>query len=205
MKKVILLLALLTCLFFVTGCTMVRIDTNSIDNTINVILSKENKLYNRVGKGYKYYIPRGVIYIDTDEFNDKLYSNGNYYYLYIDAISYYYQKKITYQKNEQAYYSKVIHTKDKDGYVEIIEQDKKYLVRFAYNYARIETLVDKKDINNVILNASYILSTVKFNHNVIKLMLDDEYFTNKEESYDLFNSTGSDFNDKKVVEAESDN
>lgn len=205
MKKVILLLALLTCLFFVTGCTMVRIDTDSIDNTINVILSKENKLYNRVGKGYKYYIPRGVIYIDTDEFNDKLYSNGNYYYLYIDAISYYYQKKITYQKNEQAYYSKVIHTKDKDGYVEIIEQDKKYLVRFAYNYARIETLVDKKDINNVILNASYILSTVKFNHNVIKLMLDDEYFTNKEESYDLFNSTGSDFNDKKVVEAESDN
>lgn len=205
MKKVILLLALLTCLFFVTGCTMVRIDTDSIDNTINVILSKENKLYNRVGKGYKYYIPRGVIYIDTDEFNDKLYSNGNYYYLYIDAISYYYQKKITYQKNEHAYYSKVIHTKDKDGYVEIIEQDKKYLVRFAYNYARIETLVDKKDINNVILNASYILSTVKFNHNVIKLMLDDEYFTNKEESYDLFNSTGSDFNDKKVVEAESDN
>ncbi len=205
MKKVILLLALLTCVFLVTGCTMVRIDTDSIDNTINVILSKENKLYNRVGKGYKYYIPRGVIYIDTDEFNDKLYSNGNYYYLYIDAISYYYQKKVTYQKNEQAYYSKVIHTKDKDGYVEIIEQDKKYLIRFSYNYARIETLVDKKDINNVILNASYILSTVKFNHNVIKLMLDDEYFTNKEESYDLFNSTGSDFNDKKVVEAESDN
>ena len=174
MKKVILLLALLTCVFLVTGCTMVRIDTSSIDNTINVILSKENKLYNRVGKGYKYYIPRGVIYIDTDEFNDKLYSNGNYYYLYIDAISYYYQKKVTYQKNEQAFYSKIIHTKNKDGYVEIIEQDKKYLVRFAYNYARIETLVDKKDINNVILNASYILSTVKFNHNVIKLMLDDE-------------------------------
>ncbi|MCI9233246.1 MAG: hypothetical protein HFH08_01460 [Bacilli bacterium] len=205
MKKVILLLALLTCLFFVTGCTMVRIDTDSIDNTINVILSKENSLYNRVGKGYKYYIPRGVIYIDTDEFNDKLYSNGNYYYLYIDAISYYYQKKATYQTNEQAYYSKVIHTKDKDGYVEIIEQDKKYLVRFAYNYARIETLVDKKDINDVILNASYILSTVKFNHNVIKLMLNDEYFTNKEETYDLFNSTGNDFNDSKVVEAESNN
>ena len=205
MKKVILLLALLTCVFLVTGCTIVRIDTDSIDNTINVILSKENTLYNRVGKGYKYYIPRGVIYIDTDEFNDKLYSNGNYYYLYIDAISYYYQKKTTSTKNEQAYYSKVIHTKDKDGYVEIIKQGKKYLVRFSYNYARIEALVDKKDINDVILNASYILSTVKFNHNVIKLMLNDEYFKNKEETYDLFNSTGSDFSDKKVVEAESDN
>lgn len=186
MKKVILILACLSSIFFVTGCTMVRIDTNSIDNTISVVLSKENKLYNRVGKGYKYYIPRGVSYIDTDEFNDKLYSNGIYYYLYIDAISYYYQKEVTYEKNEQAYYSKTVEIKGKKGYVEITQQGNKYLVKFAYNYARIESLVDKKDINNVILNSSYILSTVKFNHNVIKLMLDDEYFTNKEESYNLF-------------------
>lgn len=185
MKKVILLLA---CIFLVTGCTAVRIDTDSIDNTINVILSKDNSLYNRVGKGYKYYIPRGVTYIDTDEFNDKLYSKGNYYYLYIDAISYYYQKESSYQKNDQAYYSKVIHTKDKEGYVEITQEGSKYLIKFAYNYARIESLVEKEDINDVILNASYILSTVKFNHNVIKLMLDDEYFTNKEEQYNLFDS-----------------
>lgn len=204
MKKVILLLA---CIFLVTGCTMVRIDTDSIDNTINVILSKENTLYNRVGKGYKYYIPRGVTYIDTDEFNDKLYSNGNYYYLYIDAISYYYQKKATYEKNNQAYYSKIIHSKGKDGYVEITEQGSKYLIKFAYNYARIESLVNKKDINTTILNASYILSTVKFNSNVIKLMLDDEYFTNKEEKYDLFESSSgaSGFNKNNYVEAESNN
>lgn len=204
MKKVILLLA---CIFLVTGCTMVRIDTDSIDNTINVILSKENTLFNRVGKGYKYYIPRGVTYIDTDEFNDKLYSNGNYYYLYIDAISYYYQKKTTYEKNNQAYYSKIIHLKGKDGYVEIIEQGSKYLIKFAYNYARIESLVNKKDINTTILNASYILSTVKFNSNVIKLMLDDEYFTNKEEKYDLFESSSgaSGFHKNNYVEAESNN
>lgn len=202
MKKVILLLA---CIFLMTGCTVVRINTNDIDNTINVVLSKENKLYNRVGKGYKYYIPRGVIYIDTDEFNDKLYSNGNYYYLYIDAISYYYQKKPTYKINEQAYYSKIIPSKDKEAYVEITKQKDKYLVQFFYNYAKIETLVDKKDINDVILNASYILSTVKFNYNVIKLMLDDEYFTNKEETYDLFNSSGNDPGSSNIVEAENDN
>ncbi len=207
MKKVILLLACISYIFFVTGCTAVRIDTNSIDNTINVILSKENTLYNRIGKGYKYYIPRGVIYIDTDEFNDKLYSNGNYYYLYIDAISYYYQKETTYKENKQAYYSKVIHTKNKKGYVEITKEGSKYLVKFTYNYAKIESLVDKKDIDDVILNASYILSTVKFNHNVIQLMLDDEYFTNKEEKYELFESTDQNTNSNinNYVEAESNN
>lgn len=203
MKKVVLLLA---CIFLVTGCTAVRIDTDSIDNTINVVLSKENILYNRVGKGYKYYIPRGVTYINTDEFNDKLYSNGNYYYLYIDAISYYYQKEPNYKKNEQAYYSKIIQVKDKKGYVEITEQGPKYLVRFYYNYAIIESLVDKDDIDDVVLNASYILSTVKFNYNVIKLMLDEEYFTNKEENYDLFNSNGqTEYNENNYVETESDN
>ena len=119
MKKVILLLISISCIFFVTGCTAVRIDTSSIDNTINVVLSKQNTLYNHVGKGYKYYIPRGVIYIDTDEFNEKLYSNGNYYYLYIDAISYYYQKETEYKENPNAYYSRVIKVNDKDGYNKI--------------------------------------------------------------------------------------
>ena len=68
---------------------------------------------------------------------------------------------------------------------------------FMYNYARIETLVDKEDINDAVMNASYILSTVKFNPNVIKLMLNEDYFTNKEENYDEFTS--------KKSEVETDN
>ena len=55
-----------------------------------------------------------------------------------------------------------------------------------YNYARIESLVDKEKINNVILNSSYILSTVKFNNNVIKIMLDEDYFKYREEKFELF-------------------
>ena len=55
-----------------------------------------------------------------------------------------------------------------------------------YNYARIESLVNKEDINNVILNSSYILSTVKFNNNVIKILLDEDYFKYKEEKFELF-------------------
>ncbi len=184
MKKILVVLMLL---FLTTGCTVVRIDTDSIDNITNVVLSKNNKLYNRIGKGYKYYKPRGVSYLDTNELNDVLYSNGNYYYLYIDAVGYFYKTELNYKENQEAYYSKKIDG-DKSGYIEIVKQDNKYLITFVYNYAKIEALVKKKDIEKVILDASYILSTVKFNDNIIALMLNDEYFTNKEEQYTKFKS-----------------
>ena len=177
-----------------SGCTVVRIDTSSIDNTINVVLSKDNKLYNRIGKGYKYYVPRGVTYIDSNELNDKLYSNGNYYYLFVDAISYYYKIETEYEENKEAYYSKVIDVDGKKGYVEINQVDDNYSVEFTYNYSKIEAMVSKEDINDVILDASYILSTVKFNNEVIKIMLNEEIFTNREEKYERFepkNDTGN--------------
>lgn len=185
MKKVILILL---CLVLFTGCTIVRIDTDSIDNIIDVVLSKNNKLYNRVGKGYKYYVPRGMSYIDTTELNDKLYSNGYYYYLYIDVISYYNKIEFTYKENKDAYYSRYIKVNDKEGYLEINKINDRYLIEFMYNYAKIEAMVYEEDINDVVLNSTYILSTIKFNKNVIKLMLNDEYFVNKEEKYDIFSS-----------------
>lgn len=181
MKK-ITILGLILLIFISTGCTIVRIDTTNIDNIISVVLSKDNTLYNRIGKGYKYYIPRGVLYIDNSELNDKLYSDGIYYYLYIDAVSYFYKNEVEYKENKDSYYSKKIEG-DKEGYLEINEYEGKYLINFVYNYATIEAVVDKSQINQVILDASYILSTVKFNDNIIELMLKEDYFTNKEEQY----------------------
>lgn len=183
MKKLIMIVLLL----FVSGCSIVRIDTSNIDNIIDVVLSKDNILYNQIGKGYKYYIPRGVSYMDTSKYNDILYANGNYYYLYIDIISYYYGTSKEYVINNGAYYSKTINLKDKQGYLEINKQGNQYFIEFMYNYAKIETIVEEEDINEVILDASYILSTIKFNDNVIKLMLDDE-FLEIDERYDIFTS-----------------
>lgn len=170
-----------------SGCSIVRIDTTDVNNIIDVVLSKDNTLYNQVGKGYKYYIPRGVAYIDTNDYNDILYSDGNYYYLYIDVVSYYYDKTQTYHVDNNSYYSQAIDKNDKVGYLEINQQDDKYFIEFMYNYAKIEALVDEDKINDVVLNASYILSTVKFNDNVIKLMLDKEFLAS-EEKYDIFTS-----------------
>lgn len=184
MKKLGIIISIIVLLLS-TGCTAVRIDTDNIDNIVSVVLSKNNTLYNRIGKGYKYYIPRGVSYIDTNELNDKLYSNGNYYYLYIDAVNYFYKNQVNYVENKDAYYSRKIDG-EKNGYLEITEFDGKYLINFVYNYAKIEALVEKDYINEVVLNSSYILSTVKFNDNIIELMLNEDYFTNKEEKYEEF-------------------
>lgn len=183
-------------LLLVTGCTVVRIDTSNVDTIVNVVLSKNNTLYNQVGKGYKYYIPRGVNYIDTVDFNEKLYSNGNYYYIYIDAVSYYNKTDPIYKYDPSLYYSREFVINDKTGYLQIKKTNTdKYLINFVYNYARIQALVNKENINEVVLNSSYMLSTVKFNNEVIKLMLDEEYFTNKEETYTVFEkkNEGSNF------------
>lgn len=195
---------LLSVILF-TGCTVVRIDTTNIDTIVEVVLSKDNHLYNRVGKGYKYYVPRGVTYIDTTELNDKLYSNGNYYYLYIDAVSYYHKVDISYEEDDALYYSKEIDIQGKQGYLEIQEQENgMYVIEFVYNYAKIEAMVSEEDINEVVLNASYILSTVQFNNDVIKLMLNETYFTNKEETYDIFEDKEDRTSSSNLVEYEDE-
>ena len=187
MKNTIKLVIIMLSVFLLTGCTVVRIATDKIDTIINVILSKDNDLYNTIGKGYKYYKPRGVSSIDVSEYNEKLYSKGNYYYLYVDINNYYYKKEFTYEENENSYYSKYIDINDKTGYLEINKQESGlYLIEFLYNYSKIEALVEEKDINEAVLNASYILSTIKYNADVIKLMLNEDYFTNQEEKYNIF-------------------
>lgn len=199
MKKILLL----CCLLLLSGCSIVRIDTNDVDNIVSVVLSKNNDLYNQIGKGYKYYIPRGVSYIDTNEYNDVLYSDGNYYYLYIDIVSYYYNVVKEYQENKDAYYSKIIDINGKKGYLEINKQpNDRYFIEFMYNYSKIEVEADYEDINNIILNTSYILSTVKFNDKVIKVILDEQFLVS-EEKYDIFTSK-KETDDFLKLEPESD-
>lgn len=201
MKKIILMLLLVLVL---TGCTVVRIDTSSIDNILNVILTKDNKLYNQVGQGYKYYLPNGVSYIESDDLNDILYCNGTYYYLYIDAIRYHYKSKIDYEENLDIYYSKKIDIKDNfksHGYLNIEEKDGLYYLEFVYNYAKIETVVKEENLNDTVLNASYILSTIKYNDDIIELMLEDDYFTNKTGKFENYNSKED--SEKFVLEKET--
>lgn len=202
MKKIILICFMV---LLITGCSIVRIDTQNIDNILKVILTKENNLFNQVGQGYKYYLPGGVSYIDSDDLNDILYSNGVYYYLYVDAVSYYHNSKIEYKQNKNAYFSKILSRKEGfkyDGYVEITEKNGLYFLEFNYNYAKIEAIVNESELNNVVLNASYILSTIKYNYNIVELMLEDDYFTNKTGKYNDYNTKGT--SEKFVLEKENE-
>lgn len=181
-KSIIICLLVLV----LTGCTIVRIDTTNIDNIVSVVLSKDNTLYNRVGIGYKYYVPRGVNYIDSNGSNDRLYSNGVYYYLYLDEINYFYKNSLKFKEDSSKYYSKKIKNDDSIGYLEITEKQGLYLIEFVYNYAKIEALVPKDDIELTVLNASYILSTIKYNNDVIKLSLEDNFLKKKVDKYEEF-------------------
>ncbi len=202
MKKILLIL--LTLLLF-TGCSIVRIDTSSIDNILNVILTKDNTLFNQVGQGYKYYLPSDVTYIESDGLNDILYSNGTYYYLYVDAISYYYKVSNNYSESKDVYYSKVFDPKDgfkKSGYLEIKEENDMYYLNFIYNYAKIEAVVKKEELNNAVLNSSYILSTIKYNKDIVELMLKEDYFTNKTGKLKEYDNTSA--SEKFVLEKENE-
>ena len=202
MKKILLIL--LTLLLF-TGCSVVRIDTSSIDNILNVILTKDNTLFNQVGQGYKYYLPSDVLYIESDGLNDVLYNNGTYYYLYVDAISYYYKVSNDYSENKNVYYSKIFKPEDgfkKSGYLEIKEENDMYYLSFVYNYAKIEAVVNKDNLNDAVLNSSYILSTIKYNEDIVKLMLKEDYFTNKTGKLKDYDNTST--TEKFVLEKENE-
>jgi hypothetical protein len=201
MKKIILIISLILVL---TGCSVVRIDTSNIDTILNVILTKDNKLYNQIGQGYKYYLPGGVTYIDSDDLNDILYCNGTYYYLYVDAVSYYYDIENDYKEDDKLYYSKKISIDDGfkySGYLEIKQIDDLYYVKFVYNHANIEAVVKLESLNETILNASYILSTMKYNKDIVELMLEDDYFTNKTGKYSNYNSKNS--SEKFILEKDN--
>ena len=204
MKKII---GLFLILLLFTGCSIVRIDTSSIDNILNIILTKDNTLFNQVGQGYKYYLPSDVLYIESDGLNDVLYSNGTYYYLYVDAISYYYKVENDYAINKDAYYSKVFKKEDNfkgNGYLEITEENDMYYLNFIYNYAKIEAVVKKDELNNAVLNASYILSTIKYNEDIVRLMLEEDYFTNKTGKLKDYDNTSTNTSEKFVLEKDNE-
>ena len=184
MKRVLLLLV---SIILLCGCTKnVDFKEKDIDNLFNTYLSEDTSLVNQVSNGYKYYIPTGVKLLKSSNYNEELCYNGNTYYLHVYVINYYYKIRIEYEEDESLYFSKKLSYNNKEGYVEITKKDEQYLVSIYYNYAKIETYTNEKDLKNTIINLCYLLNSIKYNDSIIAFTVGEDNMEFKEEDFIFF-------------------
>lgn len=201
MKKLAVLLSAIVVLM--TGCTINKLSDNDISENIDIIMSEKTNLHNVHYDGYKYYLPKGISFVTKDSFNAVLKDGyNNRYYLYVDAISYYHKIKNTYEKDYDMYLSEKLKYNKKNGYIQIEEIDNKYFIQYVFNYVKLEAYVDKDDLNNVIINMSYILRSVKYNDKVLESLVGENVLDYKEEDYSLFKADSSKESFLDVVERE---
>ena len=198
MKKKFILLSLFACILL-TGCT--NIHDITLDDIIELGTNRGVTVYNKYRKGYKYNVPKGLDVYNNTEYNEVLMSNDYFYYLYVDAVSYYNKVIEKYEVNNKSYISKQISYEDKYGYLEVNELDSgKYFIEIMYNYAKIEVIVKEKDINLVVSNSLSVLASVDFNDDVLKTLLDEETSQFQELQFDIFETTTTESEYLQAVE-----
>ena len=188
MKKILLII----CLLFITGCSDIR--KQSYDDIINNIATRANK-DNVYRTGYSYYLPRGMQVADSTLYNEAITDARYKYYLYVDIVSYY--KKVTkdYSVSNNALVSKKLEYDGKFGYVEVnLLKNDKYLVEIMYNYAKIEVIVDKSNLNETMLSIINILKSIEYNDSIIANLMGDDILNFSEEEFNIFNTKGSENN-----------
>ena len=197
MKKIILILAVI----ILTGCT--SIDNISYDEIISEIVSSKYEIYNENRSGYKYYTPCNISSNDTIDYNEILEDDSYRYYFYVDVVSYYNRVIESYEVDNNAFYSKAINYQDKFGYIEINEvSNNKYLLEIMYNYAKIEVIVDKYDLPKAISNSLIILSSVKYNSEILETIVGENILTSKEIEFNIFETKKTESN---FLEVEANN
>ena len=167
MKKILIVFTFL----LVVGCTPINSmdEMDIIEKNISTVVYNANEFRT----GYKYYLPRGLKILNNRDFNEKARGGIYNYYIYIDIVSYYNDIKEPYKIDEKAYLSVPINYNEKYGYLEINEVNGKYLIEIMYNYAKIEVMVKRDDINLAISNSITILSTVKYNDKILANIMDE--------------------------------
>lgn len=190
MKKIIVLLSIVV--LFLSGCTVKKLDNTDLGKNIKILLSDDVKLYNVFFDGYKYYVPKGLQILKKDEYNAVfLDKNGNKYYLYIDAISYYHKTENTYMVDDNIHYSNKLDYNDKTGYINIEKINGKFYIQFMFNYAKIEAYVSEEDLTTVVNNMCYVLRTMEFNDKVLESLIGENVLSYQEEDFTLFDDNSS--------------
>lgn len=186
-KKKIILLAV-TLLILLTGCSLKNIDDYEVEDLINEALSTNISVTNEVYSGYQYYLPRGCKLKDNNGNNSKILFKKDTLYLFVDVVSFYHNVKVEYNEKENLYFSKKISYNDIEGYIEIEELEKKYYIKLEYNYSKIEGYVNKNNLKEAVYNSIIILSSVKYNDNILSTTIGNNQLNYKEEKFSLFDS-----------------
>ena len=196
MKKVLCLLAtvLLLC-----GCS--KINDKNYDELINSVVASNYKMENTYRTGYKYYTPTNMDILNTLDYNETLADDNYKYYFYVDVVSYYNRVIDKFKEDDKAVYSKSINYEDKYGYIEINKwKNGKYLLEIMYNYAKIEVIVDEENIKSAITNSMVVLSSVKYNNNLLESIVGENVLTAKEIEFNIFETKKNESNFLKVSE-----
>ena len=200
MRKILIMIL---SLLLLSGCNLKAISKKDNSQIINTILSLNIKNYNKIGNGYKYYAPKGVVRVDANEYNDVLKKNNRVYYLYVDVVGYYYNSDFKGIKNNDYYFYEILSKKGKNGYIKV-EQDRKnkdsLYVQMFYNYAKIETYVSKRELKDTLIDISYILSSLDFNDVLLNKMYEEGAFSSKEEVFKLFENKSKEGNFLEYIE-----
>lgn len=201
MKKIIVLLSV--SILFLTGCSVYKIDSSNYDKNISYLLSRKVKIYNVFYEGYKYYLPKGLTFLDKEDYNAILKdTNNNRYYLYVDVISYYHKIENDYEVNENSYYSRRLDFDKKTGYIQIDQVDSKYFIQFVFHYAKMEAYVEKDNLVDTITNMCSVLRTIKYNDVILESIVGENALDYKEEDFTLFKADSSKESFLDVVERE---
>ena len=184
MKKILVLLSV----FIISGCSL---QNNSSDLTyvkedINDIITNKSKYTNTSGIGFKYYKPRDFSLLEDKDFNHVLLNNGNKYYLNIDINAYNSKFKSEYQIDPLLYYSDTISNGDIFGYIEVRKGKNSYFyLKMLYNYSCIEVSVKENELNSAINSSMIILSSMRYNNNVIASFISNKNTAGKENTYEI--------------------
>ena len=192
MKKLVVFLALL---ILFTGCEIKEVTNEDINKLIEETTSLEAQRANKSFSGYKYYLPQGFGLVNKKENNHVLLSNGDYYYLYVDIVSYFHKKQEPITYDNELYFFKKISYNNVDGYIKINNPvNDIYYIELSYNYSKIEAYVKKENLEYAIKNSIRILASIQYNDIILDTLIGEKTLDYKEEAYSLFESKREDGN-----------
>lgn len=192
-------LVLICFLLLLVGCTRVNENDNYIESVQNCLNVQHN--VNTVTLGYKYYIPKGITKLHDYDYNQVFLMDNCYMYLYVDIISYFYDKKLETSKKPEDYYYQEFNYKDKIGYIRIQKQnDNQYFLEIIYHYSKMEGYVQKDKLTKIITLSSIILNSIEYNDTVIEKVLEGDLGQFSEFTYEVDKPDGASSNFSQFLE-----